>query len=184
MSDYAEIFNAGDLRYRRHLAARPDQIWPWIAEGNQRALWLADGFIGAAPGEKIEFIFDHKKICLQLNNTPPEKYKDAAKGASMSGEILIYDEPSCMKFTWPERSGGVTYVTIKLRDETKNDVISTQLELSHEGIIEKSDLIGAAAGWHVHLRILADRIAGRDPAPFWPEHTALEKEYEMRVRDV
>lgn len=42
-------------------------------------------------------------------------------------------------------------------------------------------LTGVSAGWHTHLGILAEVVAGRKPAPFWRTHTALVAEYDARL---
>lgn len=42
-------------------------------------------------------------------------------------------------------------------------------------------MLSVAAGWHTHLDILADRLAGRTPEGFWRRHTRLEAEYARRL---
>jgi hypothetical protein len=38
-------------------------------------------------------------------------------------------------------------------------------------------MVTISSGWDVHLGILADRLNGVEPRPFWTTHANLEKEY-------
>jgi hypothetical protein len=42
-------------------------------------------------------------------------------------------------------------------------------------------LLGVSSGWHAHLDVLAARLSGEEPAPFWDGVTRLRKEYDRRI---
>ena len=41
--------------------------------------------------------------------------------------------------------------------------------------------MNVSAGWHAHLDILAARISGAVPPPFWDGWLRLKKEYGQRI---
>ena len=42
-------------------------------------------------------------------------------------------------------------------------------------------LVGVSAGWHAHLDVLAARLTGAEPEPFWDRLNGLRAEYEKRL---
>jgi hypothetical protein len=42
-------------------------------------------------------------------------------------------------------------------------------------------LVDVSGGWHVHLDVLEDVLAGRTPRPFWSTNARYAEEYEDRV---
>ena len=51
----------------------------------------------------------------------------------------------------------------------------THRRLSREG------MQSVGPGWHAHLGVLEDRLAGAAARPFWATFTKLEGEYEKRL---
>jgi hypothetical protein len=43
-------------------------------------------------------------------------------------------------------------------------------------------MASVAGGWHTHLGILADRLGGREPRPFWSTYPCLKDEHGQRLR--
>ncbi len=58
-----------------------------------------------------------------------------------------------------------------------------RLVLAHRRIGSREDMPGSLAGWHTHLEILFDVMAGEQPQPFWRRHTRYESEYQERMGD-
>lgn len=56
-----------------------------------------------------------------------------------------------------------------------------RLILTHRRLADRAAMLSVAGGWHTHLDILADRLAGRTPEPFWTTHERLEADYESRL---
>jgi hypothetical protein len=42
-------------------------------------------------------------------------------------------------------------------------------------------MVGVSGGWHVHLGILAARLKGEKPEPFWKTFERMEAEYEEKI---
>ncbi|MNR51250.1 hypothetical protein D3C85_1708980 [compost metagenome] len=53
--------------------------------------------------------------------------------------------------------------------------------LTHRKLASRDDMVDVAGGWHTHLNVLAARLAGREPGPFWSVNAALEAEYQARI---
>jgi hypothetical protein len=53
--------------------------------------------------------------------------------------------------------------------------------LTHRRIPDRSIMLNVSAGWHAHLDVLAARLAGEEPPPFWDHWAALKAEYEPRL---
>lgn len=177
MSDYGETTEGGALRFVRLVPGPIERVWSFFAEPEKRALWLAGGEIGQTPGAKVTFAFDHARITPHADDVPPEKYAYAGN-ETMTGTIIIFDPPSHMVFSWPGHGSDMTEVSVRLSEAGNNKV---RLELVHSGIGGWSDLIGASAGWHVHLDIMLAHMEARVPPPFWATHTASELDYESRL---
>ena len=41
--------------------------------------------------------------------------------------------------------------------------------------------VDVSSGWHIHLDMLEDLLAGRTPRPFWSNQRLYEAQYEAKV---
>lgn len=126
-----------------------------------------------APGGHAEFVFDHRNLD---DAPPPEAYKAMEGEMRFEGRIVRAEAPRLLVFTWPEMSGEETEVTFELSAEGAK----TRLVLTHRRLFVESDRLGTAAGWHLHLHMLAAALAGAPRPPFWALHAKLEAEYRNR----
>lgn len=116
------------------------------------------------------FEFDHRRLS---NSGPPEKYADS-NVPTMRGEVLAYEKPHKLKLTWEEmHADSVSTVTILLTAIGEK----TALHLIHEHLIPEIQS-GVMAGWHAHLDLLLDLMAGLPARDFWVHFNALEAVYE------
>ena len=53
--------------------------------------------------------------------------------------------------------------------------------LTHRKLASRVDMIDVAGGWHAHLGVLAARLAGREPGPFWSALLRWETDYQARI---
>ena len=52
----------------------------------------------------------------------------------------------------------------------------------HRRLPDRGMLLGVSSGWHAHLDVLAARLAGKEPEPFWDGcEPACAREYERRI---
>ncbi|MEM8770404.1 MAG: SRPBCC family protein [Pseudomonadota bacterium] len=176
MNKYGEVLEDGSMQFVRMLPGPIERVWDYLTDPEKRAQWLCGGETATQAGGKIVMAFDNSTLTPHEDDHPPEKYKDAGGPVTFEGKVLGYERPHLLQFTWPNADGGEGVVTFRLSEEGEK----VRLELTHKGIRRASDFIGASGGWHVHLDILDDKLAGRDPGPFWTAHTAAENEYEKR----
>jgi uncharacterized protein YndB with AHSA1/START domain len=93
------------------------------------------------------------------------------------GHITRIEPGRLIAYTWHEGSGLDSEVTFELTPRGA----MVLLVVTHRRLGTRDTMTKVAAGWHTHLGILADRLEGREPRPFWSTLTALELEYEKRL---
>jgi hypothetical protein len=55
-----------------------------------------------------------------------------------------------------------------------------RLVLTHRKLSSLNEILSVSGGWHTHLDVLEDVLAGREPEAFWKSHSPIEAEYERR----
>lgn len=177
-NEYGQVLEDGTLLFVRMLPGPIERVWAYLTESDKRAKWLAAGETGRQPGDTVEFHFNNEQLTPH-DETVPEKYRESGGEVSFTGEVIAVNPPHFLHYSWPERDGGLTEVEFRLSQQGDR----VKLELRHKRILHPDDLIGACAGWHVHLDILRDRLSGTTPGPFWSSHTRFETEYGDRLAD-
>ncbi|MEL6364879.1 MAG: SRPBCC family protein [Pseudomonadota bacterium] len=173
MTTYAEITAEDELVIERLLPGPIERVWDYLTDGDKRRDWLAGGRTDPSPGGAIVFEFDHSRLS---DSPPPEKYADQ-QVVTMTGEVLVYEPPHRLAFTWPEKDAPDARVTITLAAEGGK----VRLRLVHSGLGGPDYRIGVSAGWHGHLDMLGNALAGDPRGDFWVRHMALEKTYKERL---
>ena len=173
MNDKAIMTGPMRLEIVRVLDGPIDRVWAYLTEGDLREQWFCGGTTATEPGGRIVFAFDHRRLSKV---GPPEKYADS-EVVEMSGEVLVYEKPTKLKFTWDEMHvEGSSTVTIMLKDLGDR----TELHLIHEDLVPDIQP-GVRAGWHAHLDLLVDLLRGEPARDFWLHFNALESAYETEV---
>ena len=57
------------------------------------------------------------------------------------------------------------------------------LTVTDRRLPDRSTMLKVSAGWHMHLDVLADKLAGRRGETFWDGWLRLKAEYERRLGD-
>ena len=91
----------------------------------------------------------------------------------MASEITELDPPYRLSISWGS-TGGVTFEL-----EPVGDMV--RFTVTHRRIPDRSTMLNIGAGWHAHLDILAARLAGEKPEPFWGRWASLKAEYDRRL---
>jgi uncharacterized protein YndB with AHSA1/START domain len=175
MDDHGVVTAPGTLRVERLLPGPIERVWAYITDSEKRGQWLATGPMELKVGGRVELTWFNSKL-----SSPPEPVPDKYKkyeGHSMAGSVTRCEPPRLLSFTWGPPGG--SEVTFELTP--KGDKVL--LVLTHQRIADRGMLIGVSGGWHAHLGILADRLAGRTPQPFWATHAAIEQDYAKRLAD-
>jgi uncharacterized protein YndB with AHSA1/START domain len=175
MSDYGVVTDTGTIRFERVLPGPIERVWAYLTESEKRGRWLATGRTELNVGGKVELDFRHADLSPTKEPTP-EKYKSMENGASVAGRVTRCEPPRLLAYTWGEDSGEESEVTFELTPQGKD----VRLVLTHRRLPE-AQMLSVAGGWHAHLAILEDNLAGREPRPFWSTHARLEAEYERRL---
>ena len=176
MDEYGKVIGEGAVRFERVLPGPIERVWAYLTESDKRAEWLAGGEMEPREGGAVELRFLHAEL-TPYDEVIPDKHRGCENGAVVRGTITRWEPPHALAFTWDEATGRDSEVTIELRRE--GDAV--RLELTHRRLDDRSLMLDVASGWHTHLGILAARLKGGTPPPFWEVHTAMEGAYEARI---
>jgi uncharacterized protein YndB with AHSA1/START domain len=171
MSEFGVVTAARTLRIRRVLPGPIERVWAYLTESEKRGRWLASGPMELRVGGRVELTFRHSDLSAHAE-PPPDKYKQY-DGASVEGRVTRCEPPRLLTHTW----GDDSEVTYELTPQGA-DVL---LVLTHRRLPDRTAMVRVGSGWHAHLAILADRLGGQEPRPFWSTHARLEAEYEKRL---
>ncbi|HEX2526281.1 MAG TPA: SRPBCC family protein [Geminicoccus sp.] len=175
MSDHGIVVDSGTVRFERLLPGPIERIWDYLTQSEKRATWLAGGPMELRKDGKVELTW-HNSDLSGCQEEPPEKFA-AHEGITTYGHVTRCEPPYALSYTWEEGSGRDSEVTFEL--SPKDELV--QLVLTHRRLGSQATKVGVAGGWHTHLGILADRLEGRPPRPFWATYAQAEADYEHRL---
>ncbi|WP_269715969.1 SRPBCC family protein [Caulobacter sp. NIBR2454] len=142
------------LRFVRILRHSPQAVWDALASPEGWSRWMQAGTSQIEP-----------RVGGRFHNFWPDY------DHGVDGEVLAWDPPRHLAFTWPE--GGVaTQVSFRLEPHE----LGCRLVMEHVGI-NAEDAVGYGAGWHWHLDCLPAAIEGRATPRAKTREEALEKAY-------
>ena len=176
MNDLGEMLDKSTVRFERLLPGPIDRVWAYITEEKKRAKWLCAGDTELAVNGTVEMVFDHRTLASTGDIDPPEKYQDMPKIVSFGGRVTRLEPPRLLAHTW-EFEGENSEVTYELSEEGEQ----VRLVLTHRRLGSSNEVLSVCGGWHTHLAILEDVLAGSTPEPFWKAHTKYEALYESRL---
>ena len=176
MNEYGVVTEARTVRFERLLPGPIERVWSYLTDSEKRGAWLASGAMELRVGGRVEHVFRNSDL-TENDDPPPPKYAQYAEESRMVGRVTACEPPRLLAYTWPEPSSEDSEVSFEL--STRGDQVL--LVLTHRRLGSRGDMIAVAGGWHTHLGILADRLAGRQPPGFWATHTRLEAEYDRRL---
>lgn len=166
---YGKLTSPDTLRIERLLPGPIDRVWSYLTDSDKRRRWLAAGEMVLAPGAEFSLTWRND----DLTQPPGQRPEGFGPEHSMAARILAADPPHRLAFTWG--TNGEVEFTL----QPKGDKVL--LILVHRRTTDRAMRIMVGAGWHAHLDILAARLTGQAPAPFWDMWTALRGEYETRI---
>jgi uncharacterized protein YndB with AHSA1/START domain len=171
MIKYGEKIGDNAFRIERLLPGPIERLWAFLTEADKRAQWFAGGQMDLKPGGTAAFYFQHKNLAPP-GEPVPENMKQPSEGMEAPATVLKVEPPRLLVIDW---DGGE--VTFELTPRG-GDVL---MSITHTKLKDRKELTGIAGGWHTHLNVLADRLAGRERQPFWPMNAAIHAEYEKRI---
>ena len=157
------------LTIQRLLPGPVERVWDYLTQSELRRQWLAAGEMALAVGAPFEFVWRNDELTRPSGQRPagsPEEHRLACR-------ITELDPPKKLAITWGS-TGGVTFTL---------EPVGTKvlLTLVHRRVPDRSMLLNVSSGWHTHLDILAARMAGEEPKPFWDEINRLKPDYDRRI---
>lgn len=166
---YGELIEPATLKIERLLPGPIERIWAYLTESELRRQWLASGDMEGKVGAAFEFVWRND----ELTDPPGARPPGASSEHRMQSRITEFDPPRKLAIAWGS-TGGVSF-ELAAQGE---DVLLTVI---HRRVLDRATLLNVSTGWHVHLDVLAARVGGRAPAPFWDAFTRLRSEYETRL---
>lgn len=176
MSDHGVVTEAGTIRFDRLLPGPVERVWQFLTDSDKRGRWLAFGDMPPLVGGHFRLEFHNCKLGAGDPDIPA-KYRDHCQdGVSLNGQVLAWTPNRQLMIRWGEgdEASEVTFDLSPVGDQVR-------LILTHRRLCGPEMMLSVAAGWHTHLGILADDLAGRTAPGFWAAHTALESDYQQRL---
>jgi uncharacterized protein YndB with AHSA1/START domain len=166
---YGALTEPETLTIQRLLPGPVERVWAYLTQSDLRARWLAAGEMELRVGAPVEFVWRNDEL-----TDPPGRRPEGSGGKNrLSSRITEVDPPRRLAFEWGD-SGDVVVELAPQGD-------GVLLTLTHRRLRDRAALLDVSSGWHAHLDILAARLAGRAPAPFWDEVRRLRQDYDRRL---
>lgn len=166
---YGVVTEPATLTIRRLLPGSVDRVWAYLTQSDLRRQWLAAGDMEMELGSSFELVWRNSEL-TDPPGKPPEGFGEEHR---MAGEITELHPPYILGISWGS-TGGVTFEL-----EPMGDMV--RLTIVHRRMPDHSTALNISAGWHAHLDVLAARLAGKEPEPFWNHWAALKAEYTQRL---
>ena len=166
---YGVLTEPATLTIQRLLPGSIDRVWAYLTESDLRRQWLAAGTMEMELGSNFELVWRNH----ELTDPPGNRPEGFGEEHRMAGEISELRPPYLLGISWGS-TGGVTFEL-----EPVGDMV--RLTVTHRRIEDPSMRLNISAGWHAHLDVLAARLAGDAPEPFWDHWARLKAEYERRL---
>lgn len=166
---YGAISEPATLTIRRLLPEPVERVWSFLTESKLRKQWLAEGEMDLTEGAEFEYVWRND----ELSDAPTKRPEGFAEEMRMTSRITEIDPPNRLSITWAD-SGGVTF-------DLKPQGGKVLLTITHRALTDRPTMLMVGAGWHMHLDILAARLDGREPKPFWEGWVRLRDDYDRRL---
>jgi len=166
---YGVLTEPDTLTIQRLLPGPVERVWAYLTEDGLRRQWLAAGEMVLAADAPFTFVWRNDELTSPSGQRPA----GSAEEHRLDCRITELDPPKKLSITWGS-TGGVTFTLEPVGAKTL-------LTLVHRRVPERSTLLSVSAGWHTHLDILAARMRGTEPEPFWDQVARLKQDYEGRI---
>lgn len=175
MREYGTVIGPDTIQFQRVFPGPLERVWEYLTDSDRRGEWLASGPMELKVGGEMRLDFRHQNLA-SVAEPVPERYRDVETGAARTGRVTRCEPPRLLAYTWPGEDSEVTFELEPRGDEVL-------LVLTHRRLASGVVFISVAAGWHTHLGILGNRLAGRAPGAFWSVHERLAGDYARRLSD-
>ena len=166
---YGVLTEPDTLKIQRLLPGPIDRVWAYLTQSELRRQWLAAGAMEMKVGAPFEFVWRND----ELTDPPGQRPSGSPKEHRMQSRITELDPPRKLAITW----GTAGEVSFELQPEG-GEVLLT---LVHRRLPDRAMTLRVGSGWHMHLDVLAARLSGAEPEPFWDGVSRLQRDYERRI---
>lgn len=166
---YGVLTEPATLQLQRLLPGPIERVWSYLTDSDLRRQWLARGTMELAVGAPFELVWRND----ELSDPPGQRPEGFGAEHSMASRITELDPPRRLAFSW-QGTGEVCFDLEPQGDEVL-------LTVTHHRIADRSMRLMVGAGWHVHLDVLGQRLAGEAPTSFWDRWSRLRQEYDRRL---
>ena len=166
---YGVLTEPATLTIRRLLPGPVERVWAYLTRSDLRRQWLAAGEMEMTVGAPVELVWRNDELSDPPGLRPPgfpEEHR-------LQSRITELDPPRRLAITWGN-TGGVSF-------ELEPEGDGVLLTVIHRRLPDRPTLLNVSAGWHMHLDILAARVTGQEPEPFWDGIGRLKAEYDRRL---
>lgn len=175
--DYGVITAPDTVRIERILPGPIERVWAYLTEPAKRATWFAGGPMELRPGGAMALAFHNNKL-TPGDDAPPPKYEKYGGEMTMPARVIACEPPRLLVHTFGGDANGASS-EVQFDLTPRGDKV--HLVVTHRRLGDREAMLSVSGGWHAHLDILAARLEGREPPPFWRTHTRLEAEYDRRI---
>jgi uncharacterized protein YndB with AHSA1/START domain len=171
IASYGEMIEPTTLKIQRVLPGSVERVWDYLTKSELRRQWFAAGDMEMKQGASFELVWRNNDL-----TNPPGKLPDGFSGEhKMTSTIIACDPPRKLAFTWGMGGTGDVTFTLEPRGER------TLLTVVHTGLADPNVRGKVGPGWHAHIDVLAARMAGTEPEPFWDNWTRLKADYDKKL---
>lgn len=176
MNEYGEMLDSSTVRFERLLPGPIERVWSYLVESEKRARWLCGGDVETVEHGHVDMHFHNVTLSGDDDVPRPEKYKDMPEKMSFAGKVTRCEPPHLLEHTW-EFDKENSLVCYELSEQGDN----VQLVLTHRRLDTKDTVLSVSGGWHTHLNVLVDVLAGSKTRPFYKMQLQYESEYSERL---
>jgi uncharacterized protein YndB with AHSA1/START domain len=155
--DGGDVRDHGDrraVRFERVLDATADEVWEALVEPERLRRWLGETTIDARREGAVDIRFGDES------------------GGHVTGTIRAFDPPRLLEYEWRFEGEADSFV----RFEVSSSAAGTTLVVDHRSLGPDA-ATGYAAGWHAHLDLLAEELAGGVRSDWQERFEALLPDY-------
>lgn len=172
MESYGVLTAPDTVRLERLLPGPIERLWSYLTDSQKRAAWLAGGPMELRVGGRYEHIFRNNAL-TEDDDPAPAHHAGHAEYARFEGEVTECAPPNRLAYIWGDGS--------EVRFELAPQGDRVRMVLTHTRLTDRNTMVMVSAGWHTHIGILADVLAGKKPKGFWRVFSQLEKEYDRII---
>ena len=169
LDTYGELIEPTTLQIQRLLPGSIERVWDYLTKSELRRKWFAAGDMQQKAGTSFKLTWRND----ELTNPPGKRPEGFGAEHTMEMRITEIDPPHKLAFTF----GAHGHVTFALQPAGQRVLLT----MTHRNIPDRATTMKVGPGWHMHLDILAARISGEEPEPFWDGIVRLRDEYERRI---